>query len=386
MSDTRRRILILGSTGSIGRQTLDVISGHPQRFEVVGLVAGHDVAGLTAQAQALNVNAVGIGAAECGPQLRSSVAAGTVAVGMAEVCSLIEDLDPDLVVGAISGVAGLEPIMTALKAGIDVALANKEPLVAAGKLVAKAAARSGARLLPVDSEISAVFQCLEGRPRAQLARVLLTASGGAFRDLTAEQLAQVTPEMALEHPTWRMGRKITVDCATLANKGFEVFELKWLFGLDFSQVHVVIHHQSIVHSLVELVDGSVLAQLGPPDMRYAIQYALSWPDRLPNDFPRLDLAQVGTLSFASPDLERFPSLRLAYEAGGAGMSYPAVLNGANERAVELFLEKVIGFTRIPELAEDALQAHVPHAIGWPEDVMAADAWAREHVDSVVGIG
>lgn len=382
-----KRLFILGSTGSIGRQTLEVIAGLPGRFEVIGLAAGRDVEGLVAQARELNVTALGIADENAGEELRRLASAATIAVGHAEVAALVAEARPDLVVGAVSGVAGLAPVMAAIGLGIDVALANKEPLVAAGELVTGAAARSGARLLPIDSEISAVFQCLEGRPREHLARVLLTASGGPFRDLPRERLAEVTPDMALRHPTWKMGRKITIDSATLANKGFEVFELKWLFGLEFSQINIVIHHQSIIHSLIELVDGSVLAQLGPPDMRFAIQYALTWPQRLPNDFPRLNLAQVGELTFAAPDFDRFPCLRLAYEAGEAGESYPAVLNAANERAVELFLEGAIGFLQIPELIERALEAHEPLPVNSLEHVWAADAWARTTVSgSVRGIG
>ena len=374
-----KRLFILGSTGSIGRQALEVIAGLPGRFEIVGLAAGRDAEGLVAQARELNVTALGIADKQAGEDLRRLASATTVAVGHAEVADLVAAARPDLVVGAVSGVAGLAPVMAAIGLGIDVALANKEPLVAAGELVTGAAARSGARLLPIDSEISAVFQCLEGRPREQLARVLLTASGGPFRDFPRERLAEVTPDMALRHPTWKMGRKITIDSATLANKGFEVFELKWLFGLEFSQIDILIHHQSIIHSLIELVDGSVLAQLGPPDMRLAIQYALTWPERLPNDFPRLDLAQVAKLTFAEPDFDRFPCLRLAYEAGEAGESYPAVLNAANERAVELFLAGGIGFAQIPELIERALGAHESRAVNSLEDVWAADAWARRTV-------
>jgi 1-deoxy-D-xylulose-5-phosphate reductoisomerase len=317
-------------------------------------------------------------------ELRTLAPGAHVAVGTEAICGLVADVRPDVVVGAITGVAGLAPVLTALKLGIDVALANKEPLVAAGHLVVSAAARSGARLRPVDSEISAVFQCLEGRPREHLCRVLLTASGGAFRDFPPERLAEVTPQMALAHPTWSMGPKITVDCATLANKGFEVFELKWLFDLQFHQIQVLIHHQSIVHSLVELVDGSVIAQLGPPDMRYAIQYALTWPERWPNEFPRLNLPQVASLTFAEPDFAKFPMLRLAFESGKAGKSYPAVLNAANEVAVELFLAGRIRFTEIPELVADALEAHEPVAVEGLDDLADVDHWARQHVQARVG--
>lgn len=383
-ADGPRRVLILGSTGSIGRQTLDVIAGHPGRFAVVGLVAGRSVGTLAEQAAAWGVRRLGVADPAAAHELRALVPRARVAAGTEAICQLVADVHPDLVVGAVTGVAGLAPILTALQLGIDVALANKEPLVAAGHLVTAAAAQSGARLRPVDSEISAVFQCLEGRPREHLSRVLLTASGGAFRDLPPEQLAEVTPQMALAHPTWNMGPKITVDCATLANKGFEVFELKWLFDLQFRQIQVLIHHQSIIHSLVELVDGSQIAQLGPPDMRYAIQYALTWPERWPNDFPRLSLAQVGSLTFAEPDFGKFPMLRLAFESGEAGKSYPVVLNAANEVAVELFLSGRIRFTQIAELVAEALESHQPVAVDGLSDLEAVDRGARQHVLTRVG--
>jgi len=374
-----KRLIILGSTGSIGRQTLETVARHPGRFELLALVGGSNVPALLEQARQWDVGALGIASEDAGGELREGAPGARIVAGTAEIIELLLELRPDLVVGAASGVASLGPLLAALSHGIDVAIANKEPLVAAGHLITRAAAQSGARLLPIDSEISAVFQCLEGHPEAQLARVLLTASGGPFRDYPRAKLAAVTPAMALAHPTWRMGPKITVDSATLANKGFEVFELKWLFGLEFSQIRVLIHPQSIVHSLVEFVDGSVLAQLGPPDMRFAIQYALTWPQRLPNDFPKLDLAEASDLSFGGPDFEKFPSLRLAYEAGEAGGSYPAVLNGANERAVELFVEGAIRFTDIPALVERALADHRPVPTDSVADVMAVDRWAREQV-------
>lgn len=372
-------MLVLGSTGSIGRQTLDVIAGHPGRFEIVGLVAGRSAAALAEQATAWGVRRLGVADTGAAEELRALAPRARVAAGIDAICGLVDDLQPDLVVGAVTGVAGLSPVLAALRAGIDVAIANKEPLVAAGHLVTAAAAQSGARLRPIDSEISAVFQCLEGRPSDHLARVLLTASGGAFRDCPTDELAKVTPQMALAHPTWSMGPKITVDCATLANKGFEVFELKWLFGLEFHQIQVLIHHQSIIHSLVELADGSLIAQLGPPDMRYAIQYALTWPQRWPNDFPRLNLAQVASLTFAEPDFAKFPLLRLAFEAGEAGGSYPAVLAAADEAAVELFLAGRIPFTQIADLVAETLDAHQSVLIDGLADVEAVDRWARRHV-------
>jgi len=383
LTTARKRIFLLGSTGSIGRQTLDVIASHPERFEAVGMTAGSDVASLIEQAQRFNCGVLGVGRQEAGDDLRASATAATVGVGLDAIGDLIEQTQPDLVVGAISGIAGLGPVLRSLSLGIDVALANKEPLVAAGELVTTAAARAGVRLLPIDSEISAVFQCLEGRPPEHLHHVILTASGGAFRDYPKDQLAQVTPAMALDHPTWNMGRKITVDSATLANKGFEVFELKWMFDLDFSQIEILVHHQSIIHSMVEFIDGSTLAQLSLPDMRFAIQYALTWPERLPTSYPRLNLADAGPLTFDTPDFDRFPSLRLAFDAGKAGRSYPVVLNAANERAVELFLDEKIGFTQIPEFVEHALEEHEPVDVKSLDVVMAVDAGARQAVSRMV---
>lgn len=378
-----KRILVLGSTGSIGRQTLDVVGRHPGRFEVVGLAAGSGVGALIEQAREWGVWHLGMAVAEAATALGAQANGASVYGGRTGLCEMVQALRPDLVIAAASGVEGLAPILTALSAGIDVAIANKEPLVAAGALVTAAAQRFGARLIPIDSEISAVFQCLDGRDPRHLERVWLTASGGAFRDYPAEELARVTPEMALSHPTWTMGPKITVDCATLANKGFEVFELKWLFGLDFSQITVLLHHQSIIHSMAQFVDGSILAQLTLPDMRFAIQYALSYPERFANDFPRLDLAQLGSLTFGSPDTQRFPMLRLAFEAGKAGGSYPAAMNSANEQAVELFLGNKISFPQISEAVERTLETHEAVALSGLDDVLAVDRWARERVRALV---
>lgn len=381
-----RRILVLGSTGSIGRQTLDVIAKHPGRFSVVGLAAGSNVEALLAQGREWNVPHLGMASAGAAERLQALAPAAQVAGGSEGLCEMVEALRPDLVVAAASGVDGLAPILTALSRGMSVAIANKEPLVAAGELVTATARRHGGQLIPIDSEISAVFQCTRGYERKQLKTVWLTASGGAFRDYPESELALVTPEMALAHPTWNMGPKITVDCATLANKGFEVFELKWLFGLSFSDIRVLIHHQSIIHSMVEFVDGSILAQMTLPDMRFAIQYALSYPERLPNDFPRLDLAAVASLTFGSPDTAKFPMLRLAFEAGQAGASYPAVLNSSNEQAVQMFLSGEIGFTRIPRVVERTLDAHEPVSVGSLDDIVDVDRWAREYVNKTARQG
>jgi 1-deoxy-D-xylulose-5-phosphate reductoisomerase len=373
----RKRIVILGSTGSIGRQTLDVVREHPERLEVVGLAAGSRVVELAKQAAEF-----GAPACVCDTSRYADLCdalQATALAGEAGLCELAALPEADLVVGAISGLAGLAPVLAALEAGNDVALANKEPLVAAGALVTAAAAHSGAALLPVDSEISAVFQALNGESLSCIEKLILTASGGPFSAYPLEELAAVSPQQALDHPTWRMGRKVTIDSATLANKGFEVFELHWMFGVPFSQIEVVVHHQSIIHSAVQFCDGSVIAQLGLPDMRTAIQYALFHPERAVNRLPRLDLAALGQLTFARPDLGRFPCLRLAYEAGRAGGSYPAVLNGADEEAVGLFLDGRIAFLDIPRSIEAAIEAHEPFELDSLSEILAADAWARDYV-------
>lgn len=379
MSD-RKRILVLGSTGSIGVQTLEMARAHPERLEVVGLAAGRNAQALAAQAAEFGVGLLGIADASAADLLE--VPGARIFAGNDAICDLVEAARPDLVIGAISGIAGLRSLLAALEAGIDCALANKEPLVAAGRIVMEAARQSGARLLPIDSEISAIFQCLRGERAEEVEKVLLTASGGPFARLSAEELAQVTPERALDHPTWKMGRKVTIDSATLANKGFEVFEVHWLFGVDVRQIEVIVHHQSIIHSMVQFRDGSVMAQMGPPDMRMPIAFALFYPERVANDLPRLSLAEVGSLTFARPDTDRFPCLRLAFSAARAGRSYPAVLNAANEVAVERFLDGRIGFTRIPELIERALAEHQAFEIHRLADVEEADAWAREYVSGL----
>lgn len=373
----RKRILVLGSTGSIGVQTLEMARAHPGRLEVVGLAAGRNAQALAAQAAEFDVGLLGIADASAADLLE--VPGARIFAGNDAICDLVEAARPDLVIGAISGIAGLRSLLVALEAGIDCALANKEPLVAAGRIVMEAARQSGARLLPIDSEISAIFQCLRGERAEEVEKVLLTASGGPFARLSAGELAQVTPERALDHPTWKMGRKVTIDSATLANKGFEVFEVHWLFGVDVRQIEVIVHHQSIIHSMVQFRDGSVMAQMGPPDMRMPIAFALFYPERVANELPRLSLADVGSLTFARPDTDRFPCLRLAFSAARAGRSYPAVLNAANEVAVERFLDGRIGFTRIPELIERALAEHQAFEIHRLADVAEADAWAREYV-------
>jgi 1-deoxy-D-xylulose-5-phosphate reductoisomerase len=370
----RKRIAILGSTGSIGRQTLDVIAWHPERFEVVALAARSD-APLFRQQVA---------------QFRPKLAALTgesrdgwspdetrLCFGEPSLIEIATASDVDLVVVATSGTAGLAPTIAALEHGRSVALANKEVLIMAGHLVTEASRRSAASIIPVDSEHSAIWQCLIGEARHRVKRLILTASGGAFRDLPVTELADVTPAQALHHPNWSMGPKITVDSATMMNKGLEVLEAAWLFDVNLDDVSIVIHRESIVHSLIEMVDGSVKAQLSLPDMRLPIQFALSYPDRLPVPLATLDLARLGTLSFAEVDRERFRCAYLAIDAGRLGHSYPTVMNAANEVAVELFLTGMLRFDQIPNLIEDVVERHVPVRAPSLEEVCAADAWARD---------
>ena len=379
--DGPKRIAILGSTGSIGEQTLDMVRAHSERLSVVAVAAGHNAARLTEQAAEFDVDLLALASEDAATGL--DVPGAQVFAGADGICELVEASDADLVIGAISGVAGLRPLMVALEAGIDCALANKEPLVAAGSLVTATARNSGAALLPIDSEISAIFQCLRGEQSTEVERILLTASGGPFSKLSVEELQQVTPERALDHPTWRMGRKVTIDSATLANKGFEVFEVRWMFNVDVRNIEVVVHHQSIIHSMVQFQDGSVIAQMGLPDMRVPIQFAIFYPDRVANDLPRMSLPEIGSLTFAEPDTERFPCLRLAFSAARAGRSYPAVLNAADEVAVGAFLDGRIEFMRIPELIERALEEHQAFAIDTLGDVEEADAWARGYVEDII---
>jgi 1-deoxy-D-xylulose-5-phosphate reductoisomerase len=294
--------------------------------------------------------------------------------------------DATLVLSAIVGAAGLVPTLAAIEAGKDVALANKETLVTAGALVVERARSKGVRILPVDSEHSAVFQCIEGSRPGSVARVILTASGGPFLRSTKEELERVTVADALRHPNWAMGKKITVDSATMMNKGLEVIEARWLFGVDYDRIDVVIHPQSIIHSLVEFVDGSVLAQMGLPDMKGPISYALFYPERTPGGFPALDLAKAGRLEFLNPDPERFPCLRLGYEAGRAGGTLPAVMNAANEAAVKAFLGERAPFAAIARTVEDVMSRHEPRGLSSLEAVLEADAWARRQAEEILSKG
>lgn len=374
----RKRIAILGSTGSIGRQTLDVVAWHPDRFEIVALAARSDAALFREQVARFKPKLAALTGLDAASATNDWTPDETrLCVGEPSLVELATAPDVDIVVVATSGTAGLAPTIAALKLGRAVALANKEVLIMAGHLVTKLAAETGAPLIPVDSEHSAVWQCMIGEARHRVQRLILTASGGAFRDLPLDALSGVTPAQALQHPNWSMGPKITVDSATMMNKGLEVLEACWLFDMRPDEVSVVIHRESIIHSLIELVDGSVKAQMSNPDMRLPIQFALSYPDRLPAPFVPLDLARLGTLSFGEVERERFKCMYLAIEAGRLGDSYPTVMNAANEIAVELFLTGALGFGRIPCVVEEIMERHVPVRSPSLEEVCEADAWARD---------
>lgn len=365
-----KRLAVLGSTGSIGRQTLEVVSAFPDRFEVVALACGENVSLLKEQV------------AEFKPRLVcTELAAGAKEI-LGATCLSLEEIashpDVDLVVISTSGKAGLGATLAAIRAGKKVALANKEVLVMAGGIVVAEAQKYDAEIVPIDSEHSAIWQCLNGEERRAVSKLILTASGGPFRQSTLAQLAAVTPKDALNHPTWRMGIKVTIDSATLMNKGMEVIEAHWLFDIPYSQIEVVVHPQSIIHSIVEFVDGSAKAQLSLPDMRLPIQYALTHPERWESPFREgIDFGSIVSFDFEPVDLDRFPCLKLAMEAGEMGGTYPAVLSAADEVAVELFLAKKIGFPDIAAVVARTLDCH--EMISYPsiEDIFAADTWARE---------
>ena len=376
-----KHLAILGSTGSIGRSTLAVVDAHPSRLRVVALAAGDNAELLAAQAAAYRPAIVAMSSAAAADRLRAALPAGgapAVAAGPEGMIAVATHPDVDIVVCASAGTAGLEAVLAAIEAGKTIALANKEVLVMAGELVTSAARRRGVPILPVDSEHNAIHQCLHGRAHGEIRRLILTASGGPFRDVPAEALAAVGPDAALQHPTWRMGRKITIDSATLMNKGLEVIEARWLFNVAAEQIDVLIHPQSVVHSMVELSDGSVIAQLGVTDMRLPIQYACSYPDRWEAALPSLDLVRAGRLDFDAPDLARFPCLGLAYRALKAGGTLAVVLNAANEVAVEAFLERRLGFTGIPRVIERTMDAHRSEGVDSLPVIRRVDAWAREY--------
>jgi len=370
-----KRVAVLGSTGSIGRQTLEVISALPHRFSIIGLAAGRNTDLLAEQISQFQPKFI------CSQDNNLPTSAKYEFLSLEEMASHPE---VDIVVMATSGKWGLKAILAAVKAGKRIALANKESLVMAGEIITQEAKQSKAQIRPVDSEHSAIWQCLKGE-KQKAARIILTASGGPFRGYSPTRLAKVTPQQALKHPSWRMGQKVTIDSATLMNKGLEVIEARWLFDMPFDNIRILIHPQSIIHSMVEFADGSVKAQLGQPDMRLPIQYALSYPERLGNpQLPHLDWDTIKELNFEPPDFDAFPCLKLAIEAGKKGGTCPAALCAADEVAVELFLSKRIKFTDIPQLVGQALEEHKSIAHPTLEEILAADSQAREKIKQMVG--
>ncbi|MEM7759888.1 MAG: 1-deoxy-D-xylulose-5-phosphate reductoisomerase [Cyanobacteria bacterium P01_A01_bin.40] len=383
-----KAITILGSTGSIGTQTLDIVTHHPDQFRVVGLAAGSNVTLLAEQIRTFKPEIVALSNETKLAELKSAIAdcdhQPQILVGQAGICEVARYGDADSVVTGIVGCAGLLPTIAAIEAGKDIALANKETLIAGAPVVLPLVKQHQVKLLPADSEHSAIFQCLQGVPDGGLRRIILTASGGSFRDLPVEKLSSVTVQDALKHPNWSMGQKITIDSATLMNKGLEVIEAHYLFDLDYDYIDIVIHPQSIIHSLIEVQDTSVLAQLGWPDMRLPLLYALSWPERIYTDWQQLDLVKAGDLTFREPDHQKYPCMQLAYAAGRAGGLMPAVLNAANEQAVALFLNQKIGFLDIPRLIEAVCDRFSSQNTANPslEDILAADQWARQAIFDV----
>jgi len=373
-----KKIVILGSTGSIGTQALDIVARHPDRFEVVGLAAGKKIELLEEQIVKFRPKRVSVSDPADAKRLREKFSKNGTEFLAGDVgnCELAGDPECNFVISAIVGAAGLKSTMTALECGKTVALANKESLVIAGEVMTRTAREKGVEIIPIDSEHSAIFQALQGNRLQDVKRLIVTASGGPFFQRSKDSLPSVTVEEALKHPNWSMGPKITVDSATLMNKGLELIEASWFFGMGAEKIAVHIHPQSIVHSLVEYIDGSVMAQLGVPDMRCAISYAMAHPERIESGVKSLDLVQLGTLTFFSPDMEKFPALRLAYEASKIGRTMPAVLNAANEVAVARFLNREIRFTDIPAIVERTMQSHRVVSLTGLEDVLEADAWAR----------
>ncbi len=374
---SKRRVVILGATGSIGESARKVARDLPGRMEIVGLSAHRNAGVLADAAREFHPRAVCLSdSGDIGP-LRQAVPEGcAVLEGPAGLIELATLPEADLVLIAIVGTAGLRPALAAIEAGKDIAVASKEILVLAGEIVMDSARRRGVRVLPIDSEHNAIFQCLEGRDPAHVRRLILTCSGGPCRTIT--DLDAVTPAVALKHPTWDMGRKISIDSATLFNKGLEMIEARWLFGVGIERIDVVIHPQSIVHSIVEFIDGSQLAQLSQSDMCFPIQYAVTWPDRVASSLAPLDLAAIGRLEFQAPREDAFPALRLARRAGAVGGTLPAVLNAANEIAVDAFLAGRIRFPRIWELVAETMAAHTPVLHPDLPALLTADAWARQH--------
>ena len=378
-SENKRVIAILGSTGSIGTQTLQVVEEHPECFEVYAITANQRVDDLIAQARKFTPEAVVIADETKYTQLKEALADLPIKVyaGYEAICQIVTSAPIDIVVTAMVGFAGLRPTIEAIKAGKAIALANKETMVVAGELITNLANRYRVPILPVDSEHSAIFQCLAGESNNRIEKLILTASGGPFRTYTAEQLEGVTKAQALRHPNWSMGAKITIDSATMMNKGFEVIEAKWLFGIEGKDIEVVVHPQSVIHSMVQFADGSVKAQLGTPDMRLPIMYALSYPSRLDSSFPRLDFGKLQQLTFESPNFDTFPCLRFAYDALAMGGNMPCVVNAANEICVAAFLREKIKFTDMSRIIERAMQSANFKINPTLDDYLATDAEIRK---------
>ena len=382
-----KKITILGSTGSIGCSSLDVIEKNPERFQVAALAAGKNIRLLKQQIEKFKPKVVAVSNKEIAFKLREALTAkNKVKIfydeeGLKEVASFPSS---DIVLSAISGSAGLIPTLAAIEAGKDIALANKETMVMAGEIVTKRAIKKGVKIIPVDSEHSAIFQCLEGYNRRNVRRIILTASGGPFLNFTRNELKKVSLSQTLRHPKWKMGKKITIDSASMMNKGLEVIEAKWLFNVGIGDIDVLIHPQSIVHSLVEFIDGAFLAQMGVPDMKIPIAYALTYPERIMNDLPSLNLAKTGNLEFFKPDIKKFPCLGIAYAAGLCGGTAPAVLNAADEVAVSAFMENKIRFIDLPEIIEKILARHDSIKDPSLDDILQADLWARKETKKIIG--
>lgn len=374
-----KKISLLGSTGSIGKSTLQVVAQHPERFSIVALAGGTNVEHLAEQVKQFQPSLVSVATESAAAALKERLGSSVNAEIVHGEDGLVQAAchpEAHFVMTAVVGSVGVAPTLAAIRAGKTIGLANKETLVTAGHIVMAAAREQGVEILPVDSEHSAIFQCLQGERHEDVARIILTASGGSFRNRTREELEHVTVDQALNHPNWSMGAKITIDSATMMNKGFEVIEAHWLFGLPYEQIECILHYESIVHSMVEYKDRAVMAQLGTPDMKVPIQYALSYPQRLPLETEALDLLKIGSLHFAPMDYVRYPLLKLAYQCGKQGGTYPAVLNAANEVAVARFLSGEIRFLEIEQIVQRVVEKHM--AIHHPslEQILEADGWAR----------
>lgn len=380
-----KNIAILGSTGSIGTQTLEVVRAYSDDLNVVAIAAGSSVGKMEEQIREFKPLIAGMWTEEAAADLRSRVKDMDVKIvsgmdGLLEIAAMKES---EVLVTAIVGMIGIRPTIAAIEAGKDIALANKETLVTAGHIIMPLAKKCNVSILPVDSEHSAIFQSMNGEPREKISKILLTASGGPFRGKTRDELRNIQVEDALRHPNWAMGRKITIDSSTLVNKGLEVMEAKWLFGVDLDRIQVVVHPQSIIHSAVEYVDGAIIAQLGAPDMKLPIQYALFYPDRRPLAGKRVDFFELGQITFEKPDTETFTGLKLAYEAATAGGSMPTVFNAANEKAVALFLDRKIKYLEIPELIGEVMEAHCVIENPGVEEILDAESWVYEYISGKV---